>query len=430
VLVAVAAGLGSLHGAARHRLDEAFGERLVGIAATAAHLADPDSLRVWSYDVRDTPDLVWLRFRLDQVRRENGLAELTLCDADGFVVISSLRRKAHGDYNTFWDLDPGAVAAARQGVPTAGELFNEGGLTQKSAHAPVFDDGGAVVGIVSVEAEADFFGALTALRGGAWVTGGVVLLVLVVLLTGLARMLRDIVRYRASLAEQDKLAAMGRMTAGIAHEIRNPLGIMRGAGEALQLRLEAMGQDATMAGYVIDEVDRLDGILTRYLTFGRGGGLVCEPHDLDRIVRSTLLNLAEEMDASGVTTSFASRGEARRVNVDPAAIQQLLINLLLNARDAVVGGDDPRIDLFLDHCEDSVAMIVTDTGPGLGGADPDDLFTPFRTTKEKGSGLGLPVVRQVAEDHGGTATIAERPDRRGAVATVVLPYAGPAEEGS
>ncbi len=430
MLAAVAVGLVSLHRAARERLDETFGQRLEGIAVTAAYLADPDSVFVWSFDPQDTDDLARLRERFERIRRDNGLAEVSLCDADGFVIISASRSIIRGDYNTFWALDQGAVDVAKGGFASSSMLYDQGGLVQKSAHAPVINDRGTVIGVVSVEAEADFFGALTTLRGGAWLTGGVVLVVLSILLIALARLLRDIVRYRASLAEQEKLAAMGRMTAGIAHEIRNPLGIMRGAGEALQQRLEGQGQDATLAGFVIDEVDRLDGILTRYLTFGRGGGLTCAPHDLETLIRSTLRNLREELDKAGVKTSCTVRDALRPVTIDPAAIQQLLINLVLNARDAVTGAEDPRVEIVLDHAGDSVMMTVTDTGPGLGGIDPETLFTPFHTTKEKGSGLGLSVVRQVAEDHGGRVRIADRGDGSGAVVTVTLPYAGPAEEGS
>ena len=430
MLAAVGAGLVHLHGAARDRLDDAFGQRLVGIAATAAHLADPDSVATWSYDPLETEALIWLRASFARIRQQNGLSEVLLCDPDGFVIVSASGRMNREDLNTFWDLDQGAVDMAKSGFAAPSALYHAGMLVQKSAHAPIIDLDGEVVGVVSVEAEADFFDALTTLRTGAWLTGVAVFLVLLILLAGLARLLRDIVRARASLAEQQKLAAMGRMTAGIAHEIRNPLGIMRGAGEALQLRLKNLGEDATLAGFVIDEVDRLDGILTRYLTFGRGGGLVCEPRDLDVLVRSTLRNLDDEMAAAGVTTACRSLGELRRVNVDPAAIQQLLINLLLNARDAAAGAQDPRVEIVLDHRRDSVIMTVSDTGPGLGGADPEDLFTPFRTTKEKGSGLGLSVVRQVAEDHGGRVAIADRDDGPGAVVTVTLPYDGPAEEGT
>ena len=430
MLASVGAGLVHLHGAARDRLDEAFGQRLVGIASSAAHLADPDSVRIWSYDPLETEELILLRSSFERIRQQNGLSEVLLCDPDGFVIVSATGRMNRKDLNTFWDLDQGAVDAAKSGFPTSSMLYRSGTLAQKSAHAPVIDLDGAVTGVVSVEAEADFFDALTTLRTGAWLTGVAVFLVLLVLLGGLARLLRDIMRARITLAEQEKLAAMGRMTAGIAHEIRNPLGIMRGAGEALQLRLQSLGEDTTMAGFVVDEVDRLDGILTRYLTFGRGGGLVCVPCDLESLVRSTLRNLGDELAAAGVAASCRSLGPPSKVTADPAAIQQLLINLLLNACDAAAGADEPQVEIVLDHRDDSVIMTVSDNGPGLGGADPGELFTPFRTTKEKGSGLGLSVVRQVAEDHGGHVDLADRSDGPGAVATVTLPYDGPAEEGT
>jgi two-component system sensor histidine kinase HydH len=136
------------------------------------------------------------------------------------------------------------------------------------------------------------------------------------------------------------------------------------------------------------------------------------------------------MDSELTTTpaTVTIHGEPHDVCIDDPAMQQVLLNLLLNARDVALEADDPALVLDLDYGVDSVTLSVKDHGAGLGGRDPEQLFAPFETTKEKGSGLGLAVVRQVAEDHGGSVHISDRADGPGAVATVVLPYAGPNQE--
>jgi len=268
IMLAVALSLSHLYGRSRDSLDEALGERLAGVAVTASYLVDGDSLAVWSYDPQESLDFLWLRSRLEQVRRENDLSELVLCDADGFVLVSAVRRQAKGDLNVYWDLDPAAVASAREGFATPSRLYRSGDLMQKSAHAPVWNSRGRVAGVITAEAEADFLDALTALRRAAWLTAGLVLAFLSLMAWLLSRQQRALIGARTAMLRQENLATMGRMTAGIAHEIRNPLGIIRGAGEIQAQRLREAGIDLPTLDYIPDEVDRLDRILTRYLTFG------------------------------------------------------------------------------------------------------------------------------------------------------------------
>jgi len=421
IIAAVAVGMSRLTQGARERLDRELGARLTAVAAGAARLVDGDLVPGWREAPWADPELDRLRDRLAEVLAEEGLSEITLTDVDGTVLASAARRQERGEDNAYWLLDKAAVDEAIAGKAAAGVLTALDGGYQKSAHAPVRDVLGDVTAVISVEAEADFFDALAELRRGAWLTGLAVVAVLTLIGTALGRLLRDMVRARARLAEQEQLAAMGRMTAGIAHEIRNPLGIIRGAGELLAMRLAKAGLDAESAEYITGEVDRLDRILTRYLAFGRGGGINPEPLDLSAVVTRTLRNLQGELGGAEVEVTVT--GEPRPVRADDPALQQVLLNLLLNARDA--GGP---LSVALEYGETEVALRVADGGPGLQGRDPEALFTPFHTTKEKGSGLGLAVVRQVARDHGGDARLDDRPDGPGAVATVTLPYAGPPAE--
>ena len=151
-------------------------------------------------------------------------------------------------------------------------LGGPGGALQKSAHAPVFyyfEDTPDVVAIVTVSGNPDFFAALGLLRQGGLSDRGyrdpghLVLMGIF-----LFQINRSLEAYRASILRQENLAAMGRMTAGIAHEIRNPLGIIRGAGEHLQEVLTNAGIEDEVADFIPEEVDRLDQILTGYLAFG------------------------------------------------------------------------------------------------------------------------------------------------------------------
>jgi signal transduction histidine kinase len=421
LLLVVSLALWMLQRSARERLDDALGQRLLGVAVTAAYLVDGDSLRIWSHDPDESLELVWVRSRLERVRDENGLAELTVCDPAGFVVVSSARRLARGEPNLYWDLEPDAVLAAAGGFPAAGGLVRAGDIFQKSAHAPILDADGAVTGVLTVEAEADFFDALARLRRGAWATLAAVLVVLSVLGALLLRLQRSLVRTRLEMLRQENLAMMGRMTAGIAHEIRNPLGIIRGAGEIQAAKLRQLGVELPTLDFVTEEVDRLDRILTRYLTFGKGAEaeVDLEPVNLGRLTERVARMLRPELEAVGVHVELHDDSADALVAGDSPGLQQVLLNLLLNARDAQQGGG--TVEVRLDADADTVRLRVLDTGTGLGGHTQEELFEPFLTTKQKGSGLGLAVVKQVVENHGGRIGLRNRTDGPGAEALLELP---------
>jgi two-component system, NtrC family, sensor histidine kinase HydH len=232
---------------------------------------------------------------------------------------------------------------------------------------------------------------------------------------------RSLGRYRAYLLRQESLAAMGRMTAGIAHEIRNPLGIIRGAGEHLQEVLKSAGIQDEVAEFIPEEVDRLDQILTGYLAFGTDREAANEAFDLGDSVRRSVRLLDAELDSAGITVGMDEHFPPLPVRGDPRRLQQVLLNLLINARDAMPGGGG--IGIHLETTERHVSLSVTDTGSGLKNLDRDRLFEPFWTSKEKGSGLGLAMSRRIIEDMGGSITLKDRADATGARAEVVLPLA-------
>jgi len=417
ILVSVAAGLSSLYRSSRDRLDEALGKRLLAVATTTTQLVDGSLLDPWSLDPEPSLDFLWLTSRIQQIRRSNDLAEITLCDTSGFVLISASGRLDKGELDVFWDLDRPAVSLAQQGFPSASRLYRNGSLYQKSAHAPVFDGRGRTVGILTVEGDADFFDTLTTLRTGALITGAAVLILLAVLGLLLHRVTLALERYRLASLRQENLAAMGRMTAGIAHEIRNPLGIIRGSGQHLERVLGDHGLEDPATGFITEEVDRLDQVLTGYLAFGTDTTSETETVDLARLARRTLAMLAD--DLAPVVVAIDEPLAEATCQGDPRRLQQVVLNLLLNARDAMPDGG--IITLALSADSQDLSLQIRDEGPGLPIADPNKLFEPFWTTKEKGSGLGLAVSRRIAQEHHGRLELANRIDQSGTVATLTLP---------
>jgi two-component system, NtrC family, sensor histidine kinase HydH len=232
--------------------------------------------------------------------------------------------------------------------------------------------------------------------------------------------------------ERERLAALGEMAAGLAHEIRNPLGAMKGAVQVLRPNAAALGaagepQDEQIREFldiILEEVDRLNRVVTQFLTYSRPFKGELASIDLREVVTSTL-RLVPEAARARVQVQEAP-ADLPQVRGDPDALRQVLLNLVLNAHDAIGDADGGAITISLSVRRrgllrsDAVALDVCDNGPGLSAQTMTNLFVPFHTTKSGGTGLGLPISQRIVQNHHGAIEVGRSGDD-GARFTVLLP---------
>ena len=211
---------------------------------------------------------------------------------------------------------------------------------------------------------------------------------------GLARKTVAAARHAREAAHHRHLAEIGRMTATLAHEIRNPLAVIRGAA---QLAADA----PEYLDVIIEESDRLEAICEGFLDLSRPLEVRPEPIDLAELLRGLAAREGCVFDNEGVHLNVQTDNGAK-ASLDPLRVEQACRNLLKNAREAAGLGGNVTLTVWNDGFE------VADDGPGLPPEVKDSLFTPFVTAKPRGTGLGLTVVQRVAEAHGGRVTAPER----------------------
>jgi signal transduction histidine kinase len=232
------------------------------------------------------------------------------------------------------------------------------------------------------------------------------------------------------MKERDRLAALGQMAAGLAHEIRNPLGSIKGAAQYLQPgQTDASTREGTreFLDIIIEEVNRLNKIVSQFLDYARPYRGEQRQLEIAEVLKKTLALFAKEAEEHGkveIVTDLADRMPP--VRADAEQLLQVFLNLSLNALQAMPGGGKLWISTALRRSTRRGAAAAflevrfRDAGVGIPAGDLKNLFIPFFTTKEKGTGLGLPISQRIIENHGGTIEVRSQPGE-GATFTVLLP---------
>ncbi len=224
-------------------------------------------------------------------------------------------------------------------------------------------------------------------------------------------------RLQAELRRSERLAAMGKLLAGVAHEVRNPLAGIR---STVQLWRRGIGPDVESSDDLLSEVDRLDGIVGRLLQFSKADAQELFPADLNAVAAEVARLAQAAAEGQGIAVELALAAGLPPALMAPPGVVQVLRNLTANAIQAMPDGGLIRISTRLDPARGRVEVEVADTGPGLAPEALGHLFEPFYTTKPSGTGLGLAIAREIALAHGGELAVAPRPVGTGAAFTLSL----------
>lgn len=391
-------------------LTQQLGERLTNIASATALGLDPDKILT----IKEDPN-VYLETQslLQMVKEDNELADVFILDQDYTDILSP---PSDSGSEVFLNLDLAAITEAMAGIKTYSHLYQVGDYMFESGFAPVYDSVGSVIGVVGVEAGADFFEVLSDFRRtliGAFVLSLAGVVVLGITFYNLTSRLR---RMEDAVVKTNALEAMGGMVATICHEIRNPLGIIKGTAE--RLRSKYQGKNEELFSFIPEEVDRLNDILTGYLEFASSEPKKKEQTDIVHLVTKTVEQLRSSFLKKDIRVHLDLGNEIPPVEANPGSIRQVIINLLMNAKDAI--GQNGEVHVRFLKKRNLVALSVKDDGRGIDEKDLRQLFDPFFSTKTQGTGLGLYVVKKIVEEHGGTVEAVSRPGE-GTILTVTLP---------
>lgn len=221
---------------------------------------------------------------------------------------------------------------------------------------------------------------------------------------------------------KEKLMALGHLAAGVAHEIRNPLSSIKGLAKYFAERTPPGGEAYELAQVMAKEADRLNRVVSELLELVRPAHLKWQPVDLNEVIGHSLQLVSQDASGRDITLQFTAQPSLCRIQADPDRLNQVLLNLYLNAIQAI--GREGIITVAVAECGDGrIKLSVADSGKGMTAEQLQAIFTPYFTTKADGTGLGLAVVQNIVEQHGGTIHVESMPGK-GSVFTLYLPVNG------
>jgi two-component system sensor histidine kinase HydH len=235
--------------------------------------------------------------------------------------------------------------------------------------------------------------------------------------------LSELKRLEKEIQRHDRLVALGKMAAGVAHEVRNPLSSIKGFATLLGSKFKDGSREHEAAELLVHEAERLNRSISELLNYARPTALNKEPIDLGEVVTMSLKLISSDAQALGVEINLAVEPDLPTVAADRDKINQVLLNLYLNSLQAMEqtsSQKELKVAVYRDESENRITVEVRDTGCGIPQEDLDKVLDPYFTTKPDGTGLGLALAFKIIDEHKGSIRFSST-EGRGTSVTFTLP---------
>lgn len=381
-------------------LKDSQSERLRSTALLAAELLERD---LTFFD--DPYERGLARITLAQIRTEHQLEAAYIIDADRTILLDSRPELEWQTMRSYLTQDSILIKQALEKENAVSPLYSIEGNYFKNVYQRLSPLQGHPV-ILVLEANAGFFRALEQFRGAlivAAITSGILLIFLTgFLIIATSRFLRT----ERQLEQSQRLASLGQMAATVAHEIRNPLGIIKSSSDILKKKITP-NNHTELIEYIDDEVQRINRLISDFLALSKQPQLTQEKYNLTHQLES----LVDTLNQAHPDITFKSRIAPDLFgHYDQDRLQQVLLNILQNSIQALEGRSgeiEITAETFRAKRKPFLAIKIADNGPGI-KTNPEQIFEPFYTTKSRGTGLGLAVSKRIIEAHNGSIRVSNQ----------------------
>lgn len=384
--------------------------RLENITNLSSKLIDPTDISYIFPGDESNPQFVYYQNRLFEIKENNKLQDIYILSPTREVLVDIIQDFQSSDLLER-STDSDLVNQALNGKTIVGNLETLGDQKFLTAIAPLIDSNNMITGLLVVEARADFFDMLDQFDRGVLAFSFLNAILILGVAILLFRSIKRALALQNLVKNQEHLVRLGEMAASVAHELRNPLGIMKGANSLIQKKYGT--KDDEVFTYIPAELDRLNKMIEDFLTFARNREMSLHSINLPDLIIKIQMGFSDEEQIK-FEIDFSDNFPLLKTDGD--TLEQILLNIIKNCVQSFSGKGIIEI-----RCEqisrDGINIYISDNGPGIPADIIDRIFDPFFTTKDKGSGLGLSISKRLVDQLNGEIIVESTP---GSGTTVVL----------
>jgi signal transduction histidine kinase len=400
--------------------EDELGNRLITVANMVSSYLESEAVIISFTEGDEQTD--WykrLKEYLLEVKKKNNLRTLSIFNTDFQWMIGTDANMKIGTYSYLLKIDEEEIKKSiTQKVSTQSYLYSFEDIQYKRAYAPIQGFDGTIEAFVKVEASRDYFVGLAKLRNSLIFLGLFCISVIGILVIIFYKLVNALIKAEESSELNNRLQSLGTMAAGVAHEIRNPLGIIRNTAEILKAELLSESDSYSYVDSILEEVHRLNNLVTQFLQLSKPSVIEKRDCDIRQLIESTISFVKYDFEKSGIKNFYDKPQHPVNINCDENSIKQLLLNLLINAKQSMKNGGAVKIDLI--KKKNKILITITDEGSGISEIEIKKVFDPFYSTKDAGIGLGLTICKNIVDSHNGTIEVFSR-ENKGTKVVVRLP---------
>jgi signal transduction histidine kinase len=386
--------------------------RLENITNLSTELIDATDIAYLFPGDKSDPQYVYYQNRLFQIKEDNNLQDIYILSPTLETVVD-LIPDFHSELSQRTP-DQDLVERAMSGETVTGELMSLGDQKFLTAIAPLLDSNNMITGLLVVEVPADFFEMLDQFDRGLLIFSFLNAFLILSVAFFLVRSIKRVFLLQNLVKNQEHLVRLGEMAASVAHEIRNPLGIIKGANSLIQKKYGSEKEE--VFSYIPAELERLNKLIEDFLSFAHSRDLKIQPVKFGELLTKLKIGFSEYKNVKFILEISENNPV---LNTDGDALEQILLNIIKNSIQAC-SQEGEIIIKYEPVLRGMVHIQISDNGPGIPAEILDRIFDPFFTTREEGSGLGLAISKRLIEQLEGDIFV-KSTLKRGTTLTLSLP---------
>ena len=383
-------------------LEDEFSQELQLLTTTAVELLDNQEVAHLAADPENTKKKQSMDSQLTEIRNIIHARDIYLLGKNG-VLLSQSQTLNIESSDPLLMVDQGEINQAFKGTAVTGILYKKQRTFYKRGYAPIYSTTDKVDAVLAVEFSTSFVRVTDRIWKALMWLAGVSLLLIILMVLILQRIYSIFLNWEERFLVADKYQSLAQLTAGFAHEIRNPLGIISGNAELLKDSLTGDSKKQAKLDSILEETERMSTILKNFMDYARPSALQFTRFDLCHTIRKSLELCEYQLRKANIEMVLILPENELQISGDDHRIRQVFLNLILNSRDAMPTGGTITISAVTDGKK--VTVQYQDSGTGMNPEQLNKAFNPFYSTKANGSGLGLTITRRIIEAHQGKIDI-------------------------